>query len=173
MQPIIKGTIFETQIIIALNNILALNPEFRLVNNIEVYSHRFKRYTQIDHLLLTSGGIYCIEAKGFHSSLEGSFNDDKWVGTSGKYSQEIFNPIFQNYAHIRAFNNVLRRDKLPTLPIENYVIVNDKCSIKSTSDNVLNLSEFVRVVRRDLRRRRINLNEAKALVLHVATKKEG
>src|SRR5690554_4374070 len=101
---LIKGTVFELNVSRKLSEL----SRCMFLSNFKVYSHYLGKYTEIDRLLFTPWDIYCIEAKSFNTSLEGKFNDNSWIGRSGRRSTTIYNPVFQNFEHIRSLNSALR-----------------------------------------------------------------
>lgn len=75
--------------------------------------------TQIDHVVISRKGIFCIETKNLNGELKGDLNDKSWqhynrVG----HKNFIYNPLMQNDAHIRHLANVLKVD---TSSIEGFV----------------------------------------------------
>lgn len=135
----IKGAAFEVEI----SNKLAHLKGCTCLSNVRVYSAFLGKMTEIDRLLITPWGLYCIEAKSFNTEISGRFEDTDWSGWSGKYETWIYNPVFQNFEHIRSLNNNLRKMRKKVVKLDNVVIVPDSCKISSDTNLVMNLSAFM------------------------------
>lgn len=78
-------------------------------------NYRFKygsddsRSTEIDHLLITNGGIFVIETKGLTGKILGKDSDEIWTQIKDNYeSTKTFkNPVIQNDGHIKALKRML------------------------------------------------------------------
>lgn len=68
--------------------------------------------TQIDHLAINRRGVFCIETKHLNGTLKGDIDKHEWVHTNLQGKRNIiYNPIFQNKAHIRHLANILKLDQ--------------------------------------------------------------
>lgn len=75
--------------------------------------------TQIDHVVLSRKGIFCIETKNLNGDLKGNVDDKNWLHWNKRGDKNIiYNPIFQNHAHIKHLARVL---KLETSQVEGFV----------------------------------------------------
>ncbi|EOZ8645543.1 nuclease-related domain-containing protein [Acinetobacter baumannii] len=65
--------------------------------------------TQIDHIVISKKGIFCIETKNLNGELKGRVEDKNWIhiNRQGK-KNTIYNPIFQNQSHINHLAKVLK-----------------------------------------------------------------
>lgn len=140
---------------IRLNSIGGL----RVLSNIGLHSPYLKRETEIDKLVLSPWGLYCIEAKSFNTSIWGSINDDFWVGVTGRKSTKIYNPVMQNFEHIRCLKKKLKKVTGNYIDIVNLVVVPDSCRIHTdVRDMVLNSSELIDYIVADsLKGNKLNL----------------
>jgi hypothetical protein len=136
---VLKGTVFELEISAALAGIDGAT----VLSNLKVYSNFLGRFTEIDRLLIAPWGVYCIEAKSFNSALEGKIDDSQWTGKTGGSSTRVYNPVFQNFEHIRSLNSILRKIGKKPLHMYNAVVVPDSCRIISDSDMVMTRSRFL------------------------------
>lgn len=94
--------------------------------------------TQIDGLLITHKGLFCIEVKNWAGKVIGDIDDNKWYQVYDdprKGDREQSNPFKQNYNHIRA----LRRKLHNNYDIENVVII---LSADSRPEDTYSLHEF-------------------------------
>lgn len=75
--------------------------------------------TQIDHVVLSRKGIFCIETKNLSGELKGDVEDKSWLHYNKVGKKNIvYNPLMQNEAHINHLAKVLEVD--PSL-IDGYV----------------------------------------------------
>ncbi len=69
-------------------------------------------YHQIDHVLLKSNGLFCIETKNYAGNIYGKYDDSRWV-IHNPYTRNvsnIMNPLRQNYSHLLAIKEVVNND---------------------------------------------------------------
>ena len=66
--------------------------------------------TQIDHLVVSRYGIFVIETKNYKGIIKGSENYYQWTCNIYDKKYSFMNPINQNYAHIKAVENILKDD---------------------------------------------------------------
>lgn len=59
--------------------------------------------SEIDHIVITLGGIFIIETKNWSGIIEGNPSDETWLQTKPNVDQqkEVKNPILQNEKHIQ------------------------------------------------------------------------
>ncbi len=92
--------------------------------------------TQIDHILISNFGIFCIETKAYQGWIFGNANQDQWTQVIYHYKKRFYNPLRQNYAHIKAIENLLGSQKIKR-PIVSLVAFPDAGRIKvSGTDSV-------------------------------------
>jgi hypothetical protein len=123
-----------------------------------------QRDTEIDRLVIAPWGIYSLEAKSFKTALMGSLEDDYWVGITGRKLTRIYNPIMQNFEHIRCLKRKMRSLFGSYPSIINYVVVPDSCDIKTDAEGfVLNISELLdRIVADSMRGNKIDFRQVAA-----------
>lgn len=68
--------------------------------------------TQIDHVVLSCKGIFCIETKNMNGLIKGDVEDKSWLhyNKAGK-KNIVYNPVMQNEGHIRHLSKVLNVDE--------------------------------------------------------------
>lgn len=64
--------------------------------------------TQIDHIVISCYGIFCIETKGYKGKIYGKEFSNQWTQNLSGKKYYFMNPIFQNYAHIKALEAILK-----------------------------------------------------------------
>lgn len=85
--------------------------------------------TQIDHVVVSLYGIFCIEIKSHKGNIYGSYKARYWkqyLGGSRPY--EFYNPIKQNSHHVKSLEYLLR-SRLKS-PIHSYVVFPNAHRIK-------------------------------------------
>lgn len=140
-----KGTVFEIEMSMRFEN----DPDIICLPNIKIWSRFLKRHTEIDRLIVTNWGIYCVEQKSYRDHLIGELGDENWIGITGRTTTKIYNPIMQNFEHIRSMQNEIYKIGHYYIPMENNVVVPDTCKIKSSSPLVYNMSNFINSVYSD------------------------
>ncbi|MBS4200566.1 NERD domain-containing protein [Bacillus sp. FJAT-49732] len=97
-----KGEIGEYKIDIQLNQ---LPKECCYLSDLLVENPKAKTgYSQIDHVVLTSYGIFVIETKNYQGTIYGAKEQKTWL-VNGKF--KMMNPFVQNYGHIKALTSFI------------------------------------------------------------------
>ena len=73
--------------------------------------------TQIDHAILTSGGILCIQTKHYGGIVFGSEDEPQWTNVDGVHRRKFLNPLIQNEGRTKALQKVV-----PEVPVANLVV---------------------------------------------------
>lgn len=81
-----------------------------LVFNDLMFSDEYGTH-QIDHIVLSKYGIFVIEMKNYYGLIKGREYDNNWVQYLGKTKNTFYNPIHQNYGHIKSLSNLLKIDE--------------------------------------------------------------
>ncbi|MBN8420013.1 MAG: NERD domain-containing protein [Verrucomicrobia bacterium] len=74
--------------------------------------------TQVDHVVVSSFGIFVIETKNYTGWIYGAEHQAKWTqtfGSGGKFSFQ--NPIWQNRLHLRALAKLLKLPESKFRPV--------------------------------------------------------
>ena len=101
-KPKIKGSIGESRIAGQLNK---LNKEYKVLN--DIFIRTSKGSSQIDHIVISTYGIFVIETKNYSGWIHGNENSEYWSQTFYKSRNKFRNPVKQNWAHIYALKEVL------------------------------------------------------------------
>ena len=85
--------------------------------------------TQIDHVVVSQYGIHVIESKNIKGSIYGTPDQERWTVFLGKRKYQLYNPLLQNRAHIKALAAALR---LPESAFHSIVFFwSDRCRFKT------------------------------------------
>lgn len=102
---VISGLIGENFV---ARKLRTLDPtEYKVFNDVLLLSNGNTRTTQIDHLVLSVYGIFCIETKSHSGWIYGSADQEKWTQVFYRKKYRFYNPLRQNYAHTKAIERVL------------------------------------------------------------------
>lgn len=62
-------------------------------------------YAQIDHVVISPYCLFVIETKNYSGEIKGGRKDQQW-SVSNRY--KMYNPLRQNYGHIKAIESILK-----------------------------------------------------------------
>lgn len=119
-------------------------PDYHLLNHVTLPLQ--DGTTQVDHILVSRFGVFVIETKHYRGWIFANPKQASWtqVTFNGKYRFQ--NPIFQNYLHVRAVQDLL--DFLPPEAIRSVVVFAGDAEFKTdVPPGVFNLSGFVDYIR--------------------------
>jgi hypothetical protein len=97
-----KGELGEYKINIQLDQ---LPKECKYLSDIMIVNTKSKTgYSQIDHVVISPYGIFVIETKNYSGEIRGNRDDRYWT-VNRRF--KMYNPILQNFGHVKAIQNVL------------------------------------------------------------------
>ena len=67
-----------------------------------------RRYVQVDHVVVSTRGIFVIETKAMSGHIQGNEDAQYWQQRFMMSSKSFYNPLLQNEAHIRVIRRGLR-----------------------------------------------------------------
>ncbi len=84
--------------------------EKHIINNVTIVADG--KSSQIDHILINDRGIFCIETKNYSGRIYGEADQQQWtqVLAFGKRKNKFYNPVKQNWTHVRRLSEVLGKD---------------------------------------------------------------
>ena len=85
---------------------------------------------QIDHLIVSTYGIFCIETKAYKGKIYGSDYSRQWTQALANGNHQFMNPIFQNYGHIKAIEALLA-DKYPNMAYFSIIAFSEEANLSS------------------------------------------
>lgn len=106
---------------------------YKILNDILIPSYGNTSTAQIDHVVVSNYGIFVIETKDYDGWIFGSANQEYWTRVIYKYKDRIKNPIWQNYGHIKAVQELVQSIR-PNILIVPFVVfpVTDKLKVSGT-----------------------------------------
>lgn len=95
------------------NKLHKLDPtHYRILNDLMLPSSGNSSVTQIDHIVISNFGIFCIETKAYKGWILGNAYDQNWTQVIYHYKKVFYNPLRQNFAHIKAIENLMGSQRL-------------------------------------------------------------
>ncbi len=95
--PTIKGRLGEKSVASTLS--FLPREEYITLNDVMFKNGEYS--TQIDHIVISTHGIFVIETKNYKGWIFGNSNKDKWVQNIWGNKYSLYNPIMQNQNHIK------------------------------------------------------------------------
>jgi len=94
--------------------------------------------TRIDHAILTSGGILCIQTKHYNGIVFGSADEPQWTNVDGVHERKFLNPLIQNEGRTRALQKVV-----PKVPVASLVVFTGASQFTSNPEkNVIHVRDL-------------------------------
>lgn len=84
---------------------------YTIINNVTIPSTGNTTNTQIDHIVVSRYGVFCIETKSHAGCIFGSDDRRYWVQSLYGNNNKFYSPLRQNFAHTQSLNSLLG-DKL-------------------------------------------------------------
>lgn len=131
LKPLIKGKVGEVSVAALLSTLP--KQEYIILNDIMIKS--LTGTSQIDHLVISVYGVFVIETKNYSGWIFGKETDQYWTQTLGKEKHRFYNPIRQNYGHIKALETLLK--PLGRIPFISIVAFPGDCDLKTQPHGVV------------------------------------
>jgi hypothetical protein len=108
----------------AVNKILQEEGGFLLMD----YTFYQKRTSvQVDHIFISSKGLFVIETKNWSGRIVGEEWADNWLQYNNGVKKQMYNPVLQNWRHIERLKERLKEFiSLADLPIYNVIVFPNK-----------------------------------------------
>ena len=94
--------------------------------------------THIDHAMLTSGGILCIQTKHYNGVVFGGPDEPQWTNVDGVQRRKFLNPLIQNEGRTRALQKVV-----PNVPVASLIVFTGAVQFTSALEpNVIHVRDL-------------------------------
>lgn len=94
--------------------------------------------TKIDHAILTSGGIICIQTKHYNGIVFGGPEEPQWTNVDGVQRRRFLNPMIQNEGRTKALQKVV-----PKVPVANLIVFTGSVQFTSPLEkNVIHVRDL-------------------------------
>lgn len=162
--PRIKGYMGEAVVKIKLSSLD--KEKYSVINNLVLENRGGNTYsTQIDHLVISTYGIFSIETKNYKGLIYGYEYGKRWIQNIHGTKNDFMNPILQNYAHIKAVKSILRK-YYPNMRYFSVVAFSPDAKVKvKVNDSVIcKMSQVSRNIKELSDKEILNPNDLKKIV---------
>ncbi|WP_246370040.1 NERD domain-containing protein [Saccharibacillus deserti] len=112
--PKIKGRIGEGSVRHKLRKLD--RKEYKVLHDLMIQRTNGKT-SQIDHMVISKYGVFVIETKNYRGWILGSEKSEYWTQVIYKRKERLYNPIRQNYGHIKSLESYLGDSTIPFISI--------------------------------------------------------
>jgi restriction system protein len=113
---------------------------FYLLNNVTI--PRQDGTTQIDHILVSTKGIFVLETKNYSGWIYGDEKSKQWTSVHYKIKNRFQNPIHQNFLHLKSIIGIL--DFIKCENIHSLIVFTGTATIKTqVPKNVIGLNQLI------------------------------
>ena len=139
----IKGYIGEYKVSKVLNR---LNKKrYFIFNDIKIMING--SISQIDHVVISTYGIFVIETKNYKGVIKGNESSKEWKQVLNKETRTFYNPILQNQGHVYALQYLFKG--IQDLPFHSIIVFTDKAELKTkTTTEVIYPKELVSLIKK-------------------------
>ncbi|MBI2669541.1 MAG: NERD domain-containing protein [Candidatus Yanofskybacteria bacterium] len=139
-----------------------LGEMYKIIDDLLLPSAGNINTTQIDHVIVSNYGIFCIETKDYSGWIFGNARDQYWTQVIYRRKHRFYNPLRQNYAHIMAIEDLIKL-QFPNIKIFPFIIFPSAGKLKITGtdcvgngrDTVAKIRTFNREILTDTDRDKI------------------
>ncbi|WP_300381861.1 nuclease-related domain-containing protein [Clostridium sp.] len=117
---------------------------YKLLNNIMI--RRGAKTSQIDHILIGKKGVFVIETKDYSGIILGGDYDTNWTQILMGHNNNFYNPIRQNYGHVKALEEIININEI-FIPL---IVFTNKSNIKNldTVNNVIQIKKLRKFIKK-------------------------
>jgi hypothetical protein len=120
------------------------SPSYHLLNSVTLPCAGGS--TQVDHVLISTFGIFVIESKHYKGWIFANSKSSQWTQVLYKVKHKFQNPLRQNYKHYVEIQKLL--DFIPKEHIYSVVVFTGEAEFKTeVPEGVYNLDQFVRFIK--------------------------
>ena len=154
-----KSYVIENQGEREVAEVLKKIKGYRLLNDILIKNQ--DKTTQIDHVLIGKKGIFVIETKDFNGIISGEEYSKAWIQILNGYTNKFYNPIRQNYGHIKALENLIKRKDI----FISVIVFTNKSKFEEmdTETSVIQLKELKKFIKKYPSNININKEEIESI----------
>ena len=162
--PRIKGYMGEAVVKIKLSSLD--KEKYSVINNLVLENRGGNTYsTQIDHLVISTYGIFSIETKNYKGLICGYEYGKRWIQNIHGTKNDFMNPVLQNYAHIQAVKSILRK-YYPNIKYFSIVAFSPdaKIKVKANASIICKISQVSRKIKELSDKEILNPNDLKKVI---------
>ena len=140
IKPLISGHVGENYVSEILNSLP--KDKYKVIDNVMLKTDRGS--TQIDHVIVSIYGIFVIETKNYKGLIAGTKYGEYWVQYVYGRKYSFYNPVRQNYGHIKALQGIL---DLPQNKFISVVVFLHRCDIEGDAvRSVIHPSQLINFI---------------------------
>lgn len=154
-KPILKGFYGESKI---SRKLRSLKPDkYKVLNNILLKTSWGS--SQIDHLVISTFGIFVIETKYYKGWIFGHENSEYWTQILFKKKTNFKNPIKQNWVHVNALKEIL--SNYPFIKYHPIIVFAGYAELKSIESEVpvMYANSLVRYIKKTNKTEYLSIDE--------------
>lgn len=127
-----------------VSNVLSNIKGYKLLNDIMIKGETGT--SQIDHILIGKKGIFVVETKDYSGSIYGEEYSKYWTQSINKRKNKFYNPIRQNYGHVKALERCIKRSNI----FISIIVFTNKSKLKKIKSDtpVIHLRKLKRFIRK-------------------------
>ena len=110
-------------------------------------------FSQIDHVIISRFGIFCIETKAHVGIISGNIHEKEWMQTIYQKQTKFYNPLWQNNSHVRTIKNIISAQypKVLIIPIIVFtkakrVYAQGTTSLCNTDDLIQKIESYTNII---------------------------
>ena|GEM_PF-898731 len=92
--------------------------------------------TQIDQIVVSNFGIFCIETKAYSGWIFGRAEDKYWTQVIYHKKSRFYNPLWQNFGHVKTIENLIATLNIK-VPVYSYVAFPDADNLRITGTDLV------------------------------------
>lgn len=114
-----------------------LDPlNYTLLADILLYNESDIGTTQIDHVIVSNFGVFCVETKAYSGWILGRESDKYWTQSINYRKYRFYNPLRQNYGHVKTLEKLLAPLNI-SIPIYSFIAFPDAEKLKITGTDAV------------------------------------
>ncbi|VYT71099.1 NERD domain-containing protein [Clostridium tertium] len=133
-----------------VNKVLSKLSGYKLLSDIMI--RKEDGTSQIDHILIGKKGIFVIETKDYSGTIRGEEYSKYWTQTINKRKNHFYNPIRQNYGHVKSVENLIKEKDIYI----SLIVFTNRSKLKGLNTDtpviqVKKLKKFIRKYKSDIK----------------------
>jgi len=110
--------------------------EYKILNNLLLPTRGVLRTTQVDHVVVSRTGIFCIETKAHSGWIFGDARQEHWTRVMFHIKEKFYNPLLQNQTHVCAIEDLIK-SKYPQAHVISLVAFTNADKLHITGTNAV------------------------------------
>lgn len=133
-----------------VKRVLSKISGYKLLNDIMI--RKENGTSQIDHILVGKKGVFIIETKDYSGIIKGEEYSKYWTQTINKRKNHFYNPIRQNYGHLKSVEKLIKEKNIYI----SLIVFTNKSKLKGLKTEtpviqVKKLKKFIRKYKSDIK----------------------